>query len=446
MARNVSAPISSDDSTSSDSESSPLNRLKRKHELQGFEDSDSNDSSSDSDDQENEGTLPTPDEPVLSHKERRKKKKEAEKGPSAKRQKLTDDSVISTKDLAVKRQNSVWVGNLSFKTQHENLKEFFKGVGEITRINMPTRPGANKAMPSENRGFAYVDFLTQEAKTAAIALSEKPLIGRKLLIKDGDSFEGRPSAIVGEDVIKDPDVAQKTHSKTAQKILRSQKQPPGPTLFLGNLPFETTEAVIRELFDAHRHSEKKKGEDPAGSVGEAAKNMEDWIRKIRMGTFEDTGLCKGFAFIDFTTIDNATAALINLKNHHLNGRNLVVQYAGPDAVRRGASKSLIPGQRYKPKPLSAGYKKTRGRKDDDVKGKANVLATEAANSTDPSDITLNPNKQRERKDRTVPSDHQAAPFPRHKGPKSRPKPGAALALAKRETAAIVPSQGKKITF
>jgi len=31
-------------------------------------------------------------------------------------------------------------------------------------------------------------------------------------------------------------------------------------------------------------------------------------------------------------------------------------------------------------------------------------------------------------------------------PKGRPKPGAALALAKRESAAIVPSLGQKITF
>jgi hypothetical protein len=30
-----------------------------------------------------------------------------------------------------------------------------------------------------------VDFATPEAKKAAIALSEKPLLGRKLLIKDG---------------------------------------------------------------------------------------------------------------------------------------------------------------------------------------------------------------------------------------------------------------------
>jgi hypothetical protein len=33
--------------------------------------------------------------------------------------------------------------------------------------------------------FAYVDFSTIEAKTAAIAKSEQPLLGRRLLIKDG---------------------------------------------------------------------------------------------------------------------------------------------------------------------------------------------------------------------------------------------------------------------
>lgn len=34
--------------------------------------------------------------------------------------------------------------------------------------------------------FAYVDFATPEAKVAAIAMSENPLDGRRLLIKDGE--------------------------------------------------------------------------------------------------------------------------------------------------------------------------------------------------------------------------------------------------------------------
>ena len=88
-------------------------------------------------------------------------------------------------------------------------------------------------------------------------------------------------------------------------MLRAQKQPPGPTLFLGNLGFETTEASIRELFEAHRYwgrkgREKEKGaeeQEVDGGEGEgkdgSAKSKDVWIRKIRMGTFEDSGACKG---------------------------------------------------------------------------------------------------------------------------------------------------------
>ena len=55
-----------------------------------------------------------------------------------------------------KRQNSVWVGNLSFKTTPEALRAFFAGCGEITRVHMPmkmasTGPGGRGAV-KQNRG------------------------------------------------------------------------------------------------------------------------------------------------------------------------------------------------------------------------------------------------------------------------------------------------------
>ena len=42
-----------------------------------------------------------------------------------------------------------------------------------------------------------------------------------------------------------------------------------------------------------------------------------------------------WAFVDFTSTEHATAALTNPRNHQLNGRKLVVEYASPEAVRRG---------------------------------------------------------------------------------------------------------------
>lgn len=98
--------------------------------------------------------------------------------------------------------------------------------------------------------------------------------------------------MAGENVITDPAVAQKMHSKTAQKILSVQKQPAAPTLFFGNLPFETTEDDIRQLLDAHRPRNKRSaGEDEDEGL------KDDWIRKVRMGTFEDSGLCKGYSIL-----------------------------------------------------------------------------------------------------------------------------------------------------
>ncbi|KIL70376.1 hypothetical protein M378DRAFT_54774, partial [Amanita muscaria Koide BX008] len=282
---------------------------------------------------------------VLSHADKKKRELQREeqhddnvllsskKARQGQKKKPSGSADIS--DTNSKRQNSVWVGNLAFKTTVEDLKSFFAGAGEITRVNMPMKAAPEPARKPENRGFAYVDFSTPEGKSAAIALSEQPLTGRKLLIKDGDDFTGRPKpAESGESGVATP---RKT--PTAQKILKSQKQPPGPTLFLGNLGFKTTEADITGMLDAHRHLGKKRTSD-RGAESKSGKSAQSngWIRQVRMGTFEDSGLCKGFAFVDFVSTENATSALVNPKNYLLNGRKLVIEYASPDAVRRGMSK------------------------------------------------------------------------------------------------------------
>jgi hypothetical protein len=103
-----------------------------------------------------------------------------------------------------------------------------------------------------------------------------------------------------------PDPPKIGLTKTAQKILAAQKQPPGPTLFFGNLGFEATEQSIQQLLEAHR---KKPVETPAvddkdesaddeeddedSKVKSRGKKEDKWIRKVRLGTFEDSGKCKG---------------------------------------------------------------------------------------------------------------------------------------------------------
>lgn len=101
-------------------------------------------------------------------------------------------------------------------------------------------------------------------------------------------------------------------TKSAQKILASQKQPPCPCLFLGNLGFEATDEKIRQMIEGHAKALAKRGKSKEKGKGkeknEKDENAEDTedakmevdagedtgIKKVRMGTFEDSGLCKGY--------------------------------------------------------------------------------------------------------------------------------------------------------
>ncbi|KAH7909394.1 hypothetical protein BJ138DRAFT_1010910 [Hygrophoropsis aurantiaca] len=419
--------------------------------------------------------LPDPDpeaqveeseEIVLSHAEkRRQKKKESKPKPQepestapTKKRKLADGSAADTNPSVhakAKRQNSVWVGNLSFKTTQDNLRGFFDGVGEITRIHMPMKAGTK----SDNMGFAYVDFASPDTKIIAISLSEREFQGRKLLIKDGDDFAGRPAPKAPENAGDDPTnpVAGKpanSLSKTAQKILRVQKQPPAPTLFLGNLGFETTDDSIRQLFEAHRHikkNDKEKAEtEKAEDTQEKGTVEKDvWIRKIRMGTFEDSGACKGFAFVDFTSIEHATDALVNPRNHRLNGRDLVVEYASADAVRRGGGGPRPPKHEGKGQ---GGNRRENGRSDGFDRQSRSTSRPHRREAQDHRNDGDQPEKQNTEiptsttRTRSRDAPPHANKWNSDRVPRGRAKPGAALAQAPRESAAIIPSQGQKIVF
>lgn len=116
--------------------------------------------------------------------------------------------------------------------------------------------------------FAYLDFPTAQDVELAVSLSEQHLDGRKLLIKSSTDYTGRPSAtsttlplassldpssLVQPTSATTEETAQ-TLNKTARKILDRQRNPAGPTLFIGNLGFETKMEDIREMFDAHQRA------------------------------------------------------------------------------------------------------------------------------------------------------------------------------------------------
>ncbi len=134
-----------------------------------------------------------------------------------------------------------------------------------------------------------------------------------------------------------------------------------------------------------------------------------------------------WAFVDFTNTEHATSALTNPRNHHLNGRKLVVEYASPEAVRRGGGG---PPREKKPREGGQVAKRERPARHDQA---------------DAEDGNEAEQPERPAKKRRVVGEDQAKG--REKGRRvARSKPGAALAMAKREDPSIVPSQGTKIVF
>jgi RNA recognition motif-containing protein len=155
-------------------------------------------------------------------------------------------------------------------------------------------------------------------------------------------------------------------------------------------------------------------------------------------------LCR-WAFVDFTSIEHATAVLINPKNYRMDGRKLVVEYASADAVRRGggAVPKLQKSEGWDvPKKLDQ-QKRERKR----TKPLDEELAP-AATTDEGRDGRVNRDGRQEpphKKRRQFDSQPDRG-GPRAKSSRNRTKPGAALASAKRESAAIIPSQGQKIKF
>lgn len=205
---------------------------------------------------------------------------------------LTKDDAGEAKDKPTRGEHGVWIGNLRFTVTPTELKEWLVSNSggviteeAITRVKLPLvkEAGRDKSAKPANKGFAYVDFSDISSKVAAIALSETEYLGRKLLIKDSTSFEGRPK--------KEPEPAEAGAQGANGKLLDQQKAfkteaEASRKIFVGNMSFQTREEDVRRNFE-------KCGE----------------IEFVKVATFEDTGKCKGYGWVKFKEPEAAAWAV-----------------------------------------------------------------------------------------------------------------------------------------
>ena len=83
-------------------------------------------------------------------------------------------------------------------------------------------------------------------------------------------------------------------------------------LYVGNLPFDTTEDQLHELFSAH------------GQVASA-----------KLVTDHETGRSRGFGFVEMSTEQEAQAAIEKMNKSRVGERELTVNEARPRPERSG---------------------------------------------------------------------------------------------------------------
>ena len=162
-----------------------------------------------------------------------------------------DDDVHPARQKLIRKEPqraefSVWIGNLSYSTDVKGLRNWLThGLAsveesEITRVYLPVNasgqskgyhPSSNiSIMSGVDSRFAYVDLKSELGIERIISRSEQVLDGRRLLIKNGKDFTGRPTEK------KQRYHAQHTNPSQSPKTIA--KKGPGPNKFVRKGPRE----------------------------------------------------------------------------------------------------------------------------------------------------------------------------------------------------------------
>jgi len=209
-----------------------------------------------------------------------KRKADAEETPAVKKSKT--EAAPAAAPAAEGASTTVFVGGLSWNVDNDWLRTEFTECGEIADVRVITDRDSQRS-----KGYGYVEFTTAEGAQAALALAGKEIDGRAIRV---DISEGRPK-------------------KEAKNFSNTPTGEPTDTLFIGNLSFTATEDDIRGAFT---------------ECGE--------ILSIRLPTDRESGQPKGFGYIQFSSIDEAKAA-VAWNGSDLAGRPCRLDFAGKKPER-----------------------------------------------------------------------------------------------------------------
>ena len=83
---------------------------------------------------------------------------------------------------------NIYVSNLSFNVQDEDLREFFAPYGEVTSAKV-----IMDKMTNQSRGFGFVEMPDEAAKTAIAELDGATVENRTIKVNEARPKEARPA-------------------------------------------------------------------------------------------------------------------------------------------------------------------------------------------------------------------------------------------------------------
>ena len=83
---------------------------------------------------------------------------------------------------------NIFVGNMSFRTTEEDLRNAFSPFGQVTSVNIVMDQDTGRS-----RGLAFVEMANaNEASEAIERLNDRELVGRRVVVSEARPREERP--------------------------------------------------------------------------------------------------------------------------------------------------------------------------------------------------------------------------------------------------------------
>ena len=207
-------------------------------------------------------------------------------------QKLSVTELLSSGDKADEEveTTSLFIRNLNFATTTSKLAEAFQTLDGFLSARVKTKTDPKKPGQTLSMGFGFAEFRSKPQAQAALKVMDGYVL-------DGHTL-GVKASHRGQDAAEERRREDKAKKSAAQRT----------KIIIKNLPFQATKKDIRSLF---------------GTYGQ--------LRSVRVPKKADY-TARGFAFADFVTPREAENALNALRDTHLLGRRLVLDFAEAEAV------------------------------------------------------------------------------------------------------------------